>query len=106
MDSTLYRQLIGSLLYLKLSRLDIFYVTNVVSRYMQNPHELHWSASMRILQYVQGTRSYGIHYVADSELDLVGFTDSDWEGDRIDQNSKSNYVFMFCGGSICWSRKK
>ena len=59
----------------------------------------------RILHYVQGTRTYGIHYVADSELDLVGFTDSDWAGDSIDQKYTSGYVFMFCGGPIFWSSK-
>ena len=54
---------------------------------------------------MQGTRSYGIHYAADSELDLVGFTDFDWAGDSIDRNSTSGYVFMFGGGTISWSSK-
>ena len=58
-----------------------------------------------ILQYMQGIRSYGIHYAADSELDLVGFTDSDWDEDSIDMKSTSGYVFMFGGGPICWSSK-
>ena len=79
---------------------------NDVSTYMNNPHEIHWRESKRILQYVQGTRTYGIHYVADSELDLVGFTDCDWEGDNIDWNPTSIYVFMFGGGNIFWSIKK
>ena len=55
---------------------------------------------------MQGTRSYGIHYAADSELDLVSFTDSYWEGDRIYCNSTSRYVFMFGGGPILWFSKK
>ena len=55
---------------------------------------------------MQGTRTYGIHYVVDSELDLVGFTDSDWAGDSIDKKYTFGYVFMFVGGPICWSRKK
>ena len=54
---------------------------------------------------MQSTKSYGIHYVVNSELDLVGFTDSDWEGDRIDRKYTSEYVFMFFGGAIFWSRK-
>ena len=37
---------------------------------------------------------------------MVGFTDSDWEGDTIDQNSTPRYVFTFCGGTIFWSIKK
>ena len=49
---------------------------------------------------MQGTRSYGIHYVVDSELDLVGFIDYDWAGDSIDQKSNSGYVFMFGVGTI------
>ena len=49
---------------------------------------------------MQGTRSYGIHYDAHSQLDLVGFTDSDWERDFVDQKSTSSYVFMFGGGPI------
>ena len=60
----------------------------------------------RILQYIQGTRTYGIHYAVDSELELVGYTDSDWVGDSIDRNSTFGYVFMFGGDPIFWSRKK
>ena len=99
-DSTLYRQLIENLFYLTHSRPDICYVVNDVSRYMQQPYELHWRASKRILQYVQGTRSYDIHYATDSELDLVGFTYFDWAKNIIDGNSTSGYVFMFAGGPI------
>ena len=102
---TIYRQLIGSLLYLTHYRPDICYAMNAVSGYMQQPHDIHWKASKRILQYIQGTRTYDIHYVADSELELVGYTDSNWVGDSIDQKPNSGYVFMFGGGPICCSRK-
>ena len=77
MDCTIYRQLIGSLLYLTHSRPDIYYVMNAMPRYMQQPHDLHWKATKRILQYIQGTRTYDIHYAANSELELFGYTDSD-----------------------------
>src|SRR5882757_6614653 len=74
MDCTIYRQLIGSLLYLTHSRTDICYAMNVVSRYMQQPHDIHWKAAKRILQYIQGTRTNDIHYATDSELELVRYT--------------------------------
>ena len=73
---------------------------NDVSRYMKNPHDINWKEAKRILQYIQGTRTYGIHYAADSELELVGYTDSDWAGDSIDQESNFVYVFIFGGGPI------
>ena len=79
---------------------------NFVSRYMQRPHDLHWKAAKRILQYIQGTKTYGIHYAADSELELVGYIDFDWTSDSIDQKSNSRYAFMFFGGPIFWSSKK
>ena len=105
MDCTIYRQLIGSLLYLTHSQPDICYVMNDISIYMQHTHDIHWKETKRILQYIQGTRTYGIHYAADSELELVGYTDSDWVGDYIDWKSTSGYVFMFGGVPIFWYRK-
>ena len=94
MDCTIYRQLIGSLLYFSHSHPDICYAMNVVSRYMQQPHDIHWKASKRILQYIQGTGTYDIHYAADSELELVGYTYSDWAGDSIDWKSTLRYVLI------------
>ena len=56
---------------------------------MDQPHEIHWRAAKRILNFVQGTRTHGIFYKAKSDLDLIGFTDSDWAGDNTDRKSTS-----------------
>ena len=71
-NNTLYRQLIGCLLYLTHTRLDICYVVSVASRYMDQLHEIHWKAAKRILNFVQGTRTHGIFYKDQSDLDLIG----------------------------------
>ena len=55
---------------------------------------------------MQGTRDYGIHYTTDAQLDLIGFTDSDWAGDGNDRKSTSRFVFMLGSRPICWSSKK
>eukprot|EP00253_Pinus_taeda_P034571 PITA_34571 len=78
-DCTLYRQLVGSLLYLAHSRPDLSYV---------------------------GTITYGIHYAANCSLNLIGFTDSDWVCDTIDRKSTSDYVVSLGSGPIRWSSKK
>jgi hypothetical protein len=75
--NTLSRQLVGSLLYLTHSRTDLSYLVGAISRFMQEPFELHWKVSNRILRYVQGTITFGIHYAIDSTLYLIRFTDSD-----------------------------
>jgi hypothetical protein len=51
-DNTLYRQLVGRFLYLTHSRPDLSYAVGTVSRFMQEPHELHWKDAKRILRYV------------------------------------------------------
>ena len=71
-DSTLYRQLIECLMYLTHNRPDISYVLSVASRYMDQPHEIHWRAPKMILNFVQGTRTHGILYKGKSDLDLIG----------------------------------
>ena len=105
-DNTLRRQLIRSLLYLTHLRPDISYAVSAAAMYMQEPHELHWKETKRILNYVQGTRDYMIHYATDAHLDLIGFTDSDWARYGNDRKSTSRFVFMIGSGPICWSKKK
>ena len=105
-DISLYRQLVRSLLYLTYSSPDLAYVVGVVSIYMHQSHEICCKESKSILQYVQGTRNFGVHYGASSQLELVGFTDSDWVGDPIDKNSTLDCVFMLAHGPICCSSNK
>jgi hypothetical protein len=97
---------VGILLYLTHSIPDLSYVVGIVSRFMQESHELHWKVVKHILRYVQGTITFGIHYSKDFTLDLIGFTDSDWVGDNIDHKSTSGYSLSLGYGPICWSRKK
>jgi hypothetical protein len=59
--ATLYRQLVGILLYLTHTRLDISFIVGLVSRYMKKPHEIHCKETKRILHYVYGTVEFGIH---------------------------------------------
>ena len=91
---TLYRQLIGCLLYLTHTRPDLSYAVSVASRYMDQPHAIHHKAAKIIMNFAQGTRTHRIFYAAKFDLELVGFTDSDWAGDSTDQKYTSRYVFI------------
>ncbi|XP_022764241.1 uncharacterized protein LOC111309452 [Durio zibethinus] len=51
--SSIYRSLVGCLLYLITTRPDIMYAANLLSRFMQNPSELHFKATKRVLRYVK-----------------------------------------------------
>ncbi|KAL0360219.1 UNVERIFIED_CONTAM: Retrovirus-related Pol polyprotein from transposon TNT 1-94 [Sesamum radiatum] len=105
-DSTLYKQIVGSLMYLTATRPDIMYSVSLISRYMENPTEMHLLGAKRILRYLQGTRDYGLFYRKGEKPTLLGFTDSDYAGDQDDRRSTSGYVFMLGTGAISWSSKK
>lgn len=79
-DPTLYKRLVGSLVNLTITRPDIMYVVGLISQFMQVPHEPHWRVSKRILQYVNGTHNFGIHYFHNYKFELAGYMDSDWVG--------------------------
>ncbi|KAL0541218.1 hypothetical protein IC582_021260 [Cucumis melo] len=75
-DPTMYRQLVGSLIYLTLTRPDISYSVRVVSGYMQKPKKPHLEAVRRILRYLKGTE-YGLLYKKGQDCKLEGFCDAD-----------------------------
>jgi hypothetical protein len=93
--STLYQQLVGSLLYLTHTQPNISFVVGVCSRYMQEPHEIQWKDANRILRYVKGTPNFGIFYAADFPLSLIGYTDSDWVGDGTECRGPRKFRFTF-----------
>ena len=59
-----------------------------------------------MLHYVQGTRDFGMHYLVDAQLDMIGFIDSYWDGDRTDMKYTSGFVFILGYDPICWPSKK
>ncbi|CAL5421106.1 unnamed protein product [Camellia sinensis] len=105
-DDTLYKQMVGSLMYLTATRPDIMHAVSVISRYMECPTKTHLLAAKRIFRYLQGTKEFGLFYKNGEKLGLFGFTDSDYAGDSDDRKSTSGYVFMMGTGAISWSSKK
>ncbi|GJY47496.1 retrotransposon protein, putative, ty1-copia subclass [Tanacetum coccineum] len=75
-----YRQVVGSLQYVTLSRLDIAFVVNKVCRYMHASTEIHWSTVKRILRYLHGTVEHGMLICRSSDSTLQAFTDVLWKG--------------------------
>ena len=59
-DYTLFKQIVGSLMYLTAIRIGIMYSVSLISRYMENPTEMHLLAAKRILRYLQSTRDLGL----------------------------------------------
>eukprot|EP00253_Pinus_taeda_P028643 PITA_28643 len=105
-NSTLYKSMIGNLMYLTTTRPDIMYAVSLVSRFMETPKETHWQVEKMILRYVNGTKQYGVLYTTTSDFRLVGYTDIDWVRSVDDKKSTSRYVFHLGFRAISWASKK
>jgi len=105
-DITLYKQMIGSLMYLTVTRPDLMFAVCLASRYMSAPTEAHFQVVKRILRYIKGTMEFGILYRRGGDEKVLSYTDSDYAGDLDDRKSTLGFVFLMCGGAIAWSSKK
>jgi hypothetical protein len=106
-ESSLYRQLIGSLMYLVNTRSDIFFFVNTLSQFQVEPRHENWIVAKNILRYLRGTLNYGLIYASNSDVQLHGFTDLDWEGSAYDKKSTPSICFGLGSTMMSWdSRKK
>jgi len=76
-DATLYRKLVGNLIYLTTNRQDLAYFVSVMVQFMSKPIESHWIATKSVLRYLHGTCDYVILYTNTSNVILACFSDSD-----------------------------
>ena len=105
-DVTLYRSMIGCLLYLTASRPDIAFSVGVCYRFQSNSKVSQLNAVKRIIKYVGGTCDYGLFYSKESNLSLAGFSDFDWAGNVDDRKSTTGECFYVGANLIAWMSKK
>ncbi|KAJ0551653.1 putative RNA-directed DNA polymerase [Helianthus annuus] len=105
-NETLYRSLVGGLMYLTHTRPDLAFSVGVLARFMQSPSKQHLAAAKKVLRYIGGTVDLGLKYERRNDLQLVGYTDSDWAGCKDDSKSVSANVFLLGNGAVSWCSKK
>ena len=105
-DETFYKSLVGCLMYLTATRLDILHYVSLLSRFMNCETKTHLTIAKRVLRYVRGTLDYGIRFCANQDCVLQGYSDSDWGGSPDDMKSTSGYCFNFGSGVFSWCSKK
>jgi hypothetical protein len=105
-DSTLYHQLIGSLMYLVNTRPDICFAVNTLSQFMVEPRRGNWVAAKHVLKYLCGTVDYGLDYHGGDGVRPIGYTDSDWAGCVSDKKSTSGCCFGLGSVVVSWFNRK
>jgi hypothetical protein len=105
-DATMYRQIIGSLMYLKNTRPDICFVVNTLSQFLVEPRCVHIVAAKHVMRYLKGTLNFGLSYNGDHDFKLSGYTDSYWVGSVSDRNITSGCCFGLGSAMISWQSRK
>ncbi|GJQ89441.1 hypothetical protein Tco_0000580 [Tanacetum coccineum] len=106
-DSTKYRGMIGSLLYLTTSRTNIMFSVYLCARFQEAPKTSHLDAVKRIFRYIKGTTHLGLWYPKGTGIETVVYADSDHAGDYVDRKSTSGIcTFVGCRLTSWFSKKQ
>ncbi|CAN6462757.1 unnamed protein product [Victoria cruziana] len=105
-NPTPFRQLVGTLSYLTITRPDITHVVHTISQFQQKPTSVHMGAAMRIVRYVKGSLSKGLFLSSSSTLSLYAYTDADWGGDSNNRHSTTGLCVLLGDSLISWRCKK
>ena len=76
------------------------------ARYQANPKESHLTAIKRIFRYLVGTKNLGLWYPKGSTCTLVGFSDADFAGCKLDRKSTSGTCHLLGNSLVSWHSKK
>jgi len=105
-DATLYRSIIGSLLYLTATRPDIMQAVEMVGRFQSAPNKSHLLVVERIIRYLKGTPNFGLWYPKSTSLIVTAYIDVDWAGSMDDRKSTSGNALFLGDCLVSWLSKK
>ena len=87
--------MIGLLMYVTNTRLDICFAENTLSQFLTNLRNVHLVAAKHILRYLSGTIDYGLKYDVNQNINLEGYVDSDWESSAIDRKKHFKVLLQY-----------
>ena len=118
-NHTLYREIVGSLLYLSIwTRPDIAFAVGILSRFLQRPAEEHLDLAFRVLGYLKRKPLPGLVYSREGSqalsrlvnendsLVLYGYADASWNDNAIDRRSTSGFVMLVGSTAVSWQSKR
>ncbi|XP_031277705.1 secreted RxLR effector protein 161-like [Pistacia vera] len=105
-DPSMFRRMVGRLLYLTMTRPDISFAIQNLSQHMQTPKQSHLEAALRVIRYMKKEPALGLIMSAKSTKDLTAFCDSDWASCAVSRKSVSGYCIKMGDSLLSWKSKK
>ena len=105
-DPSLYRTILGKLLYLTITRPDLSYAAHALSQFSHNPRTPHWKALIKVLRYIKLCPGQGLFISKAPTLQLQAFCDSDWANCSTTRRSVTGFCIFLGPNLISWQSKK
>ena len=99
-------RLVGKLNHLAVTRLDIFFVVNVMSQFLNSPNANHWNAIIRIWNYIKGSLGKSLRYSHNNHTKVVCYWDAAWAWSPFDRRSTSGYCVYNGYNLVSWKSKR
>ena len=97
---------IGKLIYLIVTRPDITFAVGILSRFMHQLREAHWSAALKVLAYIKSCPGKCLVYRKHEHVIISGYSDSGYTGDIGDKKSTTRYCTFVGENTMTWRSKK
>lgn len=107
MEEMPYASAVGNLIYAQTcTRPDISFAVGMLGRYQSNPRIDHWKTVKKVIRYLQGTKDFMLTFRRSKNLEVIGYSDSDF-GECVDsKKSTFGYLFLMANGAISWKSAK
>ena len=94
-EVTAYRRLIGRLIYLTNTRLDISFSVNHLSQFVSKPTSEHHQVAMHVLRYLKNALGIGIIFYSQTPIQLKAYSVSDWTTCPETRKSTTEFLFIW-----------
>jgi len=105
-EVTIYRQLVGSFMYLVNTQPNMCYEVNQLNQAMVRPTKLYYKVAKNVLRYLRGTYQYGLWYKRIEAVKFQSFTDANWEGSPFNKKKTSGGIFNIGSMTVSWYNRK
>ena len=105
-EPDIYKRLIGRLLYLGITRLDLSHCVQHLSQFIHSPRVPHLRVVLHVLKYLKGTLDSGLWYSSHYDSQVTTYSDADWSSCQFSRRSLSAYDVFLGSNLIYWKTKK
>lgn len=101
-----YRRLVGRLIYLTITRLELSYSINILDQFMTKSWQEHWDTPPRVVRHFKSSPKQGIFLSVSSPLVKTAYCDANWASCHISQCFLTRYFIFLENSPISWKTKE